>query len=95
MPPVVFAAATSRLTLRLLSFGIIPKERSEEGRFSIARRSRDESLSSCANSSNIDVTPHAFYGVGAFSPDIIDGAQRLPLAVPFPRAFAAHGNPRR
>jgi hypothetical protein len=44
MPSVVLGAATSRLTLRLLSYGIIPKERSEKGRFSIARRSRDESL---------------------------------------------------
>jgi hypothetical protein len=49
-----------RQSLRLLPFVVIPNERSEEERFSIARRSRDESLfSSCANSSNITATRHA------------------------------------
>jgi hypothetical protein len=33
-----------RQVLRLLPFVVIPNERSEEERFSIARRSRDESL---------------------------------------------------
>jgi hypothetical protein len=33
----------------IFAFVVIPNDRSEDERFSIARRSRNESLSSCAN----------------------------------------------
>jgi len=54
--------------LHLLSFRCHPEERSDEERFSLARFSSDESLFAC-QLGNITATRHAFYGVGASSPD--------------------------